>query len=285
MQTQTAPTFLRAHEIAMASTTARRPPDLGPLEALLRGRQATAQELVRAVDGHPGLRARMVRLARSQPFGATGRISMRAAAEFLGLTLFRQLALTSVLHEHAEEVAPRLSLAEAKLLSDSIRVAVIARSLALETRLADPNTAFAAGLIHDIGRLQLLHALGTPYALYIFEEPSPADELRDEVAMAGTHHQEVGSFTCHDWGVPAQLARVVEDHHDGATEALSTLVWTGARLLRASHREAPEALEAGEAAERALAHLGIGPERWRRLHELAHGQCADIFLRFGSLTT
>ncbi len=101
--------------------------------------------------------------------------------------------------------------------SHAFAVAMVAESLA---KAADPKqlrgsheTAFMAGLMHDIGRA----ALGMRVDLSYFERETghlhEADLIHAEEAHYGVNHAEAGMHLLRLWQLPADLCQAVAEHH------------------------------------------------------------------------
>jgi putative nucleotidyltransferase with HDIG domain len=99
----------------------------------------------------------------------------------------------------------------------SIQVAIVARALTLVTRPADvtPEAAYAAGLIHDVGRFVMFqHA---PADLRRIDEGSwttPDELIAAENEICGMNHADLGALACDNWGIPELVVEAVRRHHD-----------------------------------------------------------------------
>jgi putative nucleotidyltransferase with HDIG domain len=108
--------------------------------------------------------------------------------------------------------------AEAKeLWSHSLTTAVAAETLAHNglTMEVDPPVAFTAGLLHDIGKLVMNHAL-TPEVLSNVRKRVMEDgaaRVEAERAVLGTNHAEVGGYLLETWHLPEEIIESVRNHH------------------------------------------------------------------------
>ena len=99
----------------------------------------------------------------------------------------------------------------------SIQVAIVARALTVATRPDDvtPEAAYAAGLIHDVGRFVMFqHA---PADLRRIDEGSwvtPGELIAAETAICGLNHADLGALACESWGIPELIVESVRRHHD-----------------------------------------------------------------------
>lgn len=98
----------------------------------------------------------------------------------------------------------------------AIQVAVTARTLAqLRPELrVDPEHAYLAGLLHDIGRFVMFAK--TPAELGEVDEKDYrcGDQLiAVELQVYGIDHAELGWHACQRWALPERVAWLIRDHH------------------------------------------------------------------------
>lgn len=77
------------------------------------------------------------------------------------------------------------------------------------------ETAYAAGLLHDIGRFAMFECETSDFN-QVAEAgwDTPEGLLLAERASLEYDHAQVGALICQRWGVPAPLVEVVQRHHD-----------------------------------------------------------------------
>jgi putative nucleotidyltransferase with HDIG domain len=78
----------------------------------------------------------------------------------------------------------------------------------------------ATSLLHDIGKLVLVHAYpGYPQRVH-GEAATPEERIERERSELGVDHALVGGVLARRWGLPNSVARVIERHHveDGSAE-------------------------------------------------------------------
>jgi putative nucleotidyltransferase with HDIG domain len=95
----------------------------------------------------------------------------------------------------------------------SLACALIAEQLALPGSMSK-DTAYTAGILHDIGRSALAVIRPKEYAaLLTTHSGSPASILQCERDLFGFDHCQAGRRLIADWKLPSDFAAIVSDHH------------------------------------------------------------------------
>lgn len=171
------------------------------------------ERLLAAIERDPVLVAMVLRLVNSAAFSLSREISnVRHASTLLGLHHVRSLALAASL---AALMTPDPS--TVSLWHHAFWVACGARALALELEPAMAETAFALGMLHDIGDLVLVTMPVGQEALAIAEGPDASLRLDMESATLGTDHPEIGAALASRWSIPDRLIEGIRNHHEPPT--------------------------------------------------------------------
>ncbi len=167
-----------------------------------------AADIARIIETDPGMSVKVLQLANSAFFGLTRRMtSIRGAVIVLGLEVLKALVLSS--HVISSLGAPSRHFSLDRFQASSLRVARIVRRF-LPDRADD---AFAAGLLHDIGRMII--GLRLPQEYTRINELSAATEqpLHEiERECLGITHGAIGAFLLALWGVPFGVVEAVAFH-------------------------------------------------------------------------
>ena len=99
----------------------------------------------------------------------------------------------------------------------SLAAATAAEHLARETGYPDPEEAFVAGLLHDVGHLVFM--LAAPGDFCDLVAASPGDFLDREEEMLGMTHTRCGQKLLKHWKLPRPLEQTVRFHHTGSVMA------------------------------------------------------------------
>jgi len=96
----------------------------------------------------------------------------------------------------------------------------------------DKDTAYTAGILHDVGRVALAVIQPRGYAALLDKHHGPAASmLLAEREMFGLDHCQAGRQLIADWKLPKSFETVVADHH---SELRSDSSWNLVALVRVS---------------------------------------------------
>lgn len=185
------------------------------IRALAADPSSTAADLGKVVSEDPALASRLLRLVNSSFYGLPGKIaSLSRAAVMVGFKALEKLALTaSVVELFRGRGGPGLDLAG--LWEHSLATALLARALARQAGVGQAEEVFAAGLLHDIGKLVLSSRFPGPYGRALARTAGTGVRLceseRDQLQV---DHAEAGGILARKWGLPPLLLEAIEHHHD-----------------------------------------------------------------------
>ena len=96
----------------------------------------------------------------------------------------------------------------------------------------DKDTAYTAGILHDIGRMALSVIQPKGYAALLEKHRgAAASMLAAERELFGWDHCEIGRQLIGDWNLPKSFEAVVADHH---LERCSDCEWDVGELVKVS---------------------------------------------------
>jgi HD-like signal output (HDOD) protein len=92
--------------------------------------------------------------------------------------------------------------------------AAAARIIAKHTRACDPDDAFVAALLQDVGMLACFAAIGAEYASIVGTASADHDELpKVEMDTLGFDHAMAGAKMAEKWRLPEQICESARLHH------------------------------------------------------------------------
>jgi putative nucleotidyltransferase with HDIG domain len=221
-------------------------------------------DIVTALESDVALSIATLRLANQTDRGR-GRVdTIVGAVELLGWeklqTLARQMR-TFDFFERASvwEAAPE------RFRLHALATQHAADRIAAEVGCDRRDRLTVASMLHDIGKLVLLHAYpGYPGQVHRGAR-TPEERIHSERRELGVDHALVGGVLIRRWGLPGTIATTVERHHNPDAEGEAAVVRLADML---AHYEQGAAVSPGEMLRAARA-LGLGAEELRRvLYEL-----------------
>jgi putative nucleotidyltransferase with HDIG domain len=170
-----------------------------------------SEEIARIVALDPALTARTLRLANSDFYGFPRKVgSVELAVVVLGAPTVRDLVLSAAVFQTIGAAGADLT----ALWNHSMATGVAARALADRAGYRLAGEAYAAGVLHDVGKVVLRQSFPDRFEGIV----ALAREQRLSIAEAergvlGSDHAEVGGWLAERWGLPADLVEAIACHH------------------------------------------------------------------------
>ncbi len=175
----------------------------------LNNPNANYSTIAKKVSQDQTLSLKILRLVNSAHFGLSRKVSsIDEATVMLGMEKLKTLVIASGFSGSVKEVE---GLDIKKFWSESFRVASLARWFAGRSESVEPDIAFTAGIIHNIGRL-LLH-LAEPNrakAIQTLIAESKVSRTKAELERLGFTSQDAGQALLDMWRFPAELGLAVK---------------------------------------------------------------------------
>jgi putative nucleotidyltransferase with HDIG domain len=226
---------------------------------------ASGKELVEVIEHDQALTGKMLRLANSAFFGQSRRVAtIPRAVVLLGFSTVRNLALGVKVWDALSSGISRVRLEE--LWAHAVTVAVATKELVVRLRAGDPDEAFTAGLLHDIGRLVLAMRFREQYWEVTGggTESEPVESI--ESSSFGVDHAEVGGWMLEAWSLPPGIVEAVRNHHgDFARPGLPGILTIANRLVAWTDLENGSVRPEAQLVLQRLADRGINPEMWQEV--------------------
>jgi HD-like signal output (HDOD) protein len=219
----------------------------------------TPQKVARVIATERTLADRLLQMANSTAFNATGRviIDLGVAINRLGAQKVYSVALGhAVAHirhtESLRSIAPRLD----ELWSECVTVAHFSEAVAKRSSLPFPG-AFAAGLLHGIGRFYILVQSASQGATPVPLSPALVDTWHPVIAKAVLKNWQMDEVVCEAVGAQAEV-NIVRVGPPTLTEVLIASIRLATRM---QNRYDTSNLNAGGA----FARLDLTAEACRNL--------------------
>lgn len=188
------------------------PAVLPQLIAAMSDEHNTNGEVERVIRLDPSLAGATVRLANSSFFSGKSRIeTVTDAVLTLGQRELFRLASISTLSRWEDSHRDSLPWEPGDYTRHSLCTALAAEVLAEERGGIDPEFAYTAGLVCDIGKIVMAYFCAPFYpGVSAHAMSGEVTWEQAENAVIGYNHSKVGSQLLHLWKFPANLARAVQ---------------------------------------------------------------------------
>lgn len=175
---------------------------------LLDDPDCSIEQLGRLVLGEPLLAAKILSVANSVAYNASGRASgdVKAAISRLGFKTLRTLSMSVIVRQmQALPATPAHRELAARLWRHTTEVATLARIIARKISGQDPEAAFFAGIVHEVG------------GFYLLSRASLYPELLRDLGTAGLDAGEapIGRAVLKTLGIPENILQAIEALWDG----------------------------------------------------------------------
>ncbi|MBA3014339.1 MAG: HDOD domain-containing protein [Proteobacteria bacterium] len=183
---------------------------------LTRDDVSAASDLVRLIETDPAITAKILRIVNSAAYGLRQKISsIKHAVVLVGFTAVRSLAMDVVLYEQLiSGKRGRHAFNRVDFWQHCLTVATLCRGLAHKLGYPDPEEAYIAGLLHDIGKVVAETYGRITYSDFLGRLDSQDGLLVDiEKKIIGLSHADIGAFICQQWGLPDTVVLAMVLHH------------------------------------------------------------------------
>ncbi len=192
------------------------PETVGKFLSGLNQYQLSPSALTELIETDPAIAIQIMRLFRSAFGGSKAEVpcSIRVAVEGLPLRQIRDAVLAMGIYSAKPEEQNRFAFRK-ELIRHSIAVGCCARQIA-ETAVSDvdPDSAYLAGLLHDIGKLALDEALPKSFVRILEIAKKQQDSTCDiERQNLGIDHTIIGKRLSERWQLPAEISVAIWLHH------------------------------------------------------------------------
>ena len=172
------------------------------LNALIQDDAASTDSIVKTLQAHPALVARLLQIANSAALNPPQPVtSLFGAVSSLGLSLVRTLAVTVSVSNMFKSHDRRLQALLTKEWLHSVEVSALASILmqSLESPRYDASTALVCGILHNIGSLPIIDYLGAT--------GSPPDLFE---GLSGALGAKLSVHILTEWGLPNSFIAAIE---------------------------------------------------------------------------
>ena len=189
--------------------------------SMLKDPNFDARELSRFISDDPALATRTLSLSRSPQYAQRRQPrTVHDAMNVLGFQAVRNIVIATA----AQSFLTRKSKFSEKIWDHSLAAALSARLLAKRVCFSDPEMAFLAGLLHDMGHILLFNGDSRGYE-QILDEVQRSDEPLHlkEVEIYRFDHASLGFALLDHWNIEEHVSEAVMNHHNVADNCSGSL--------------------------------------------------------------
>ncbi|MBV9311803.1 MAG: HDOD domain-containing protein [Solirubrobacterales bacterium] len=192
--------------------------------SLFEAGEPSTAEVVAAVEADVALCVTVLRLANQLDSRTRGRIdSAVKGVEVLAPRTVHAIATRARTFDFFERTAVWQGVPE-RFRLHAVATQRAADRLAREVGYEARDRLMVTALLHDIGKLVLVHAYpGYPRQIHA-EARTPEERVQRERRELGVDHALVGGVLARRWGLPKSIASVIERHHADDSDGEAALV-------------------------------------------------------------
>jgi len=180
------------------------------LVAIMEDQSSSAEDVTEILSSDQALAGKVLKLSNSSFYGLSGEVAtISRAVVILGFSAVRNLAtglgVIKLLGKPSTDGIQR------DFWSHAVTAAAAAYVVARHTDYPDPEEAFIAGLLHDLGQLLLVLAVPDQFKEVV---ALGCDRMTEnEQKLIGVTHNKAGQQLLKHWKLPKNLCDAVRFHH------------------------------------------------------------------------
>jgi putative nucleotidyltransferase with HDIG domain len=206
------------HRIENIGSLPTVPDTLRKLSRIMEKQNVSLTEVASFVQSDPALTFRILKMVNSAIYGFPGRIaSVSHAIMLLGLNVVKGLLLGVSVFELMQK-------AMTGLYEHSMGCAAAARIIAQKKGLREPEEAYVAGLLHDIGKVVMALEFTKAYeGALTLAETEHISIMQAEIKFFADNHAALGGVLSEKWRFPKRLTEAILCHHEPGSAVLFPL--------------------------------------------------------------
>lgn len=223
--------------------------------AMTADEDVTFRQLENLLSSDQVLAGRLMAVANSSLYSPRTYIStIRQAISYIGLDATRRLALAAV-------VQPLFASSRFRdLWQHSLLAARACERLASAGRELNPDEAFLAGLVHDVGRLAMWWMPAEAAATHHRLQDQGCEPVLAEIFLFGFDHGELGAEILRLWRFPEHMAEAVGRHHQPERTSSPLAALLHLAELEIAPGEAPASTLRLQSARERIGPAAVPPE-------------------------
>lgn len=183
--------------------------------AITEDPDSTIESLEKEILMDQSLTSKILKLANSAYYGYPRKINtVSQATILLGFQTIKSMTLASTVNKLLTKELTGYALEENDLWHQSQTCAIVSRHIAQEVGFSNPETAYIAGLLRDIGKTILNYHVEKEYKAIVNKvEVNKVSFSQAEEEVLGFNHAQVGEKIGEKWNFPEELVEAIGLHH------------------------------------------------------------------------
>jgi putative nucleotidyltransferase with HDIG domain len=175
---------------------------------------ASFDTLVEIIHKDAVLLAKILSVANSPIYAQPGELSsLKQILIYLGLDMIKSIVITSAVQQFFSSYSKEKSRFLKNFWEHTLYTAIVSKSLAELTLYNNPEEAYQAGLLHDIGQLIFENHSKQDYSILIDTNVDVNELLKSEQEKYNITHAEIGAQLLEIWGLPDVISEATKYHH------------------------------------------------------------------------
>ena len=178
--------------------------------------KSSIQDISKIAKVDQALVAKVLKIVNSAAYGLREKIStLEHALTIIGIDTIKKLFLSiSVFDNLVMENQGEYLFNKTQFWCHSLSVATVAKNIALDIHYKNPDEAYVAGLLHDIGKILLEQIFNEQYTTYLKNLTSkPTLSPSFEKKFFSSNHCLLGKLAAKKWNLPPSLQSAIGHHH------------------------------------------------------------------------
>ncbi len=181
------------------------------LRRVLADLTVDSEVVLRVLERDPAIAARIVQTANTVTYGGRGRVTdLKSAITRLGNRTIASIAQTAAFRGMFSFRTPAFKQVFRIMWQSQLVSACMARELASDARLRDPDDAYLAGLLHNAGEPFLLRV----FAELFMRQNNQVLSMEDVLGVIREWHTVFGAGLLESWETGDTLVQLARTHHD-----------------------------------------------------------------------
>lgn len=173
-----------------------------------------ADDLLEVIEQDPSVAAKLMQVVNSAYCGLRNPVGdLKMSVTLLGVDRVRNLAMTVSLGELFGRDTPVGRFDPMRLWDHSVCVATVSRLIAERSKACNPDEAYLAGLIHDIGLLFVNQHLAKLAPKVLAQCAAGASLPTAERRVMAFDHAQLGAYVAWRSNLPCRLVEAIDHHH------------------------------------------------------------------------